>query len=63
MASLTALYWRDMPTQVIAKAGRTTAKREPPDRFTKAIDAAANLEAEYDQPRLARLIQNDGREA
>ena len=99
MASLTVLYWRDMPSQVIAKAGRTTAKRELPERFIKAIDAAAmhsgasatddyladwrkgdptpcgddleaeataaaaRLDADYDQPRLARLIQNNGREA
>lgn len=99
MASLTVLYWRDMPSQVIARAGRTTAKRELPERFIKAIDAAAmhsgaaatdeyladwrkgdptpcgddleaeataaaaRLDAEYDQPRLARLIQSNGREA
>ena len=28
MASLTILYWRDIPSQVIAKAGRAMAKRE-----------------------------------
>ena len=27
MATLTIVYWRDIPAQVIAKAGRTTAKR------------------------------------
>ena len=41
MASLTTLYWRDIPAQVIAKAGRTTAKRELPLRFTEAIDMGA----------------------
>jgi len=41
MASLTILYWRDIPAQVIAKAGRTTAKRQLPDRFQDAIDRAA----------------------
>jgi hypothetical protein len=41
MASLTTLYWRDIPAQVIAKAGRTSAKRELPLRFTEAIDMAA----------------------
>jgi hypothetical protein len=41
MASLTIIYWRDIPSQVIAKAGRKTAKRELPERFIKAIDAAA----------------------
>jgi hypothetical protein len=41
MASLIILYWRDIPSQVIAKAGRTSAKRELPQRFIEAIDAAA----------------------
>lgn len=41
MATLTILYWRDIPAQVIAKAGRRSAKRELPLRFTEAIDAAA----------------------
>jgi hypothetical protein len=41
MASLTILYWRDIPSQVIVKAGRKAAKRELPERFIKAIDAAA----------------------
>ena len=99
MAQLTILYWRDMPSQVVVKAGRTAAKRELPGRFIRAIDAAAmragasgtdayladwrrgepspcgddleaeasaaaaRLEAEYDNDRLARLIAQDGREA
>jgi len=41
MASLTILYWRDIPAQVIAKAGRKTAKRQLPERFEQAIDRAA----------------------
>ncbi|NQV99652.1 MAG: virulence factor [Rhodospirillales bacterium] len=41
MASLTTLYWRDIPAQVIAKAGRTAAKRQLSDRFQEAIDRAA----------------------
>ena len=41
MARLTILYWRDIPSQVIVKAGRKTAKRELPERFIRAIDAAA----------------------
>ncbi len=41
MASLKILYWRDIPSQVIAKAGRKAAKRELPKRFLEAIDAAA----------------------
>lgn len=41
MAALTVLYWRDIPAQVIAKAGRQNAKRVLDDRFQKAIDRAA----------------------
>jgi hypothetical protein len=41
MAQLTVLYWRDIPAQVIAKAGRASAKRELSLRFTEAIDLAA----------------------
>ena len=41
MASMTILYWRDIPSQVIVKAGRSTAKRELPERFIRAIDVAA----------------------
>ena len=41
MASLILLYWRDIPSQVIVKAGRKSAKRELPERFIRAIDAAA----------------------
>lgn len=41
MASIVITYWRDIPGQVTAKEGRTTARRELPLRFTEAIDAAA----------------------
>jgi hypothetical protein len=41
MANLTVLYWRDIPSQVIVKAGRKSAKRELSERFIRAIDAAA----------------------
>ena len=41
MAQLTIVYWRDIPAQVIAKAGRQTAKRQLSERFEKAIDRAA----------------------
>lgn len=99
MANLTILYWRDIPSQVVVKAGRASAKRELPERFIKAIDsaamrsgasgtdeylaawrrgepvpcgddleaeadkAAARLEAEYDNARLAKLAAQGGREA
>jgi hypothetical protein len=43
MAKATVVYWRDIPAQVIVKAGRTNAKRVLPERFEKAIDQAAML--------------------
>lgn len=41
MAKLTIVYWRDIPAQVIVKAGRQAAKRQLDERFEKAIDRAA----------------------
>ena len=41
MARLTIVYWRDIPSEVIVKSGRTAAKRELSERFIRAIDAAA----------------------
>ena len=42
-SSLTVVYWRDIPAQVIARAGgrSRTARRALPDRFQEAIDRAA----------------------
>jgi hypothetical protein len=41
VAELIVVSWRDIPAQVIVKAGRRTAKRPLPDRFQEAIDRAA----------------------
>ena len=42
MAQLQIVYWRDIPAQVVVKAGRRNqAKRELSLRFTEAIDMAA----------------------
>jgi Virulence factor len=42
MADRTIVYWRDIPAQVIVKAGRrNVAKRELSLRFTEAIDMCA----------------------
>lgn len=41
MAELTVILWRDIPAQVSATDGDATARRELPERFQKAIDAAA----------------------
>ncbi len=39
MADRIIVYWRDIPAQVIVKAGRKAAQRELPERFIEAIDA------------------------
>lgn len=98
MAKLTIVYWRDIPAQVIVKAGRASAKRQLSERFEKAIDraamtahlrdtdsylaewrradpvncgddldgeaeaAAARLERDFDDDRLAALVTAGGRE-
>jgi gamma-glutamyl:cysteine ligase YbdK (ATP-grasp superfamily) len=41
MAEKVIVYWRDIPAQVIVKAGRKSAKRQLPERFEQAIDRAA----------------------
>lgn len=41
MAKLITVYWRDIPSQVIAKRGRETAKVPLAERFQTAIDRAA----------------------
>jgi hypothetical protein len=38
---LTVIAWRDIPAQVVARAGRRVVKRELPTRFQTAIDRAA----------------------
>ena len=41
MASLTLIYWRDIPAQVVVKRGRDTAKAKLSARFQEAVDRAA----------------------
>jgi hypothetical protein len=41
MAQRIIIYWRDIPAQVIVRQGRSSEKRELPERFVKAIDRAA----------------------
>jgi hypothetical protein len=41
MASLTLIYWRDIPAQVVVRRGRETAKVKLSDRFQEAVDRAA----------------------
>jgi hypothetical protein len=41
MAKLTVMYWRDIPSQVIAQEGRTRHSVQLSQRFQEAIDSAA----------------------
>jgi len=41
MAQRIVVFWRDIPAQVIIRRGRTTEKRELPERFIQAVDRAA----------------------
>ena len=41
MAELTVIWWRDIPAQVTAKAGRASARASLSGRFQEAVDAAA----------------------
>lgn len=41
MAQRIIVFWRDIPAQVIIRQGRTTEKRELPERFIQAVDRAA----------------------
>lgn len=41
MAKIFITYWRDIPSQVTAKAGRKAEKKMLSDRFQEAIDMAA----------------------
>ena len=41
MAKSIIIYWRDIPSQVVVKQGRNTAKAQLSKRFMEAIDKAA----------------------
>ncbi len=41
MPELTVIWWREIPAQVTAKAGRSTARAQLDVRFQEAIDSAA----------------------
>jgi len=40
---LTVIYWRDIPAQVKARAGRDRVSTPLPDRFMVAVDGAATV--------------------
>ena len=41
MAKSTIIFWRDIPSQVVVKHGRTSTKVQLSKRFMEAIDKAA----------------------
>ena len=41
MAKRTIIFWRDIPSQVVVKQGRNSAKKQLSKRFMEAIDKAA----------------------
>ena len=41
MPLVTIVYWRDIPAQVVGRAGRNNFKKELEPRFAQAIDRAA----------------------
>lgn len=41
MAEIIIVYWRDIPAQVLVQKGRKRERRELPERFMQAVDAAA----------------------
>lgn len=44
----TIIYWRDIPTQIIAGRGRKAIKRPLADRFLVAVDKAAMVSGASD---------------
>ena len=66
MADLIVVYWRDIPAQVLVKAGRKTERRQLDKRFEVAIDAAAmragmtGTDAYLEQWRRADPVAVDG---
>ena len=48
MPTLTVIFWRDIPSQVIAKEGRQAGKAILPMRFQAAIDKAATKAGKKD---------------
>ena len=60
MPSLTIVYWRDIPAQVIVGKGRRAAKIQLPERFEQAIDRCAmKIGARDDEAYLAEWRKID----
>lgn len=41
MSTMTIIYWRDIPTQIVSGRGRKAIKHQLTDRFMVAVDKAA----------------------
>ncbi len=41
MSTITIIYWRDIPTQIVSGRGRKAIKHQLTDRFMVAVDKAA----------------------
>jgi len=63
MPSMTIVYWRDIPAQVIVGRGRRAAKAALPERFEQAIDRCAmKVGAKDDDAYLSEWRKHDGGE-
>ena len=58
-ATLTVIWWRDIPAQVVAKDGRRASKIVLHPRFQVAIDKAASQGRPRDMRRLHRRVAQD----
>ncbi len=48
MGTLTIVFWRDIPSQVIVKSDQATARRQLAQRFQDGIDQAAMVSGAHD---------------
>ena len=55
MTKLITIYWRDIPSQVIAKQGRKSVKIQLSNRFQICIDKAAMRAGRVRPPRASLL--------
>jgi len=62
MAELTVIRWRDIPMQVVARAGRgASARALLSDRFQEAVDAAAMVDGLIDSDDYTAQMRMDTR--
>jgi hypothetical protein len=61
-AELTVIRWRDIPMQVVARSGKTSARRLLSDRFQEAVDASAMVAGLIDSNDYTAEMSMDRRE-